>query len=113
MAIKAETLGDKARLVISDPFDSRSYKDFKNAYLPLMNDKAVQAIEVDISTVEYLDSGALGMLFLLNETAKNEGKIVTLISVPGRVADILKMAHVDQLFSIFLPSGMKLDMQRK
>jgi len=112
MAITIETLGNKARLTISDPFDSHSYKDFKNAYSPLISNNAVQEIEVDISMVNYLDSGALGMLVLLNETAKNAKKTITLVSVPGRVTDILKMAHADKLFSINLPSGMKLDMQR-
>lgn len=114
MAIKVEALdNNKTRLIISDPFDSQSYLDFKNAYSPLIDNKAVQTIEVDISMVEYLDSGALGMLVLLNDTAKNAKKSITLVSVPGRVTDILKMAHADKLFSIYLPSGMKLDMQRK
>ena len=80
---------------------------------PQFHSRAVQTIEVDISQVDYLDSGALGMLVLLNESARNGNKSVSLISLPGPVADVLKVANVDKLFSINLPSGVKLDLRNK
>lgn len=110
MAIDIDVMGSKARLKISAPFDSNTYPDFKRKYEPLIDNKTVQLIEVDISALDYIDSGALGMLVLLNERAKNTGKTMTLVSVPGKVADVLKIANVDKLFSIYLPSGVKLDM---
>ncbi len=112
MAIAIQMQGSKARITISDPFDSRSHKEFKHAYAPLIADAAIQAIEVDLSGTEYLDSAALGMLVQLDFNAKNAKKSVSLVSIPGRVSDILKVANADKLFSIYLPSGMKLDMQR-
>lgn len=110
MAIDIDVMGSKARLKISAPFDSKTYPDFRKTYEPLIGNKALQSIEVDISAVDYIDSGALGMLVLLNERAKNASKTMTLVSVPGKVADVLKIANVDKLFSIYLPSGVKLDM---
>lgn len=112
MAINVEVMGSKARLKVSAPFDSKSYPDFKKSYEPLIGDRMLQLIEVDISTLDYVDSGALGMLVLLNERAKNANKTMTLVSVPGNVADVLKIANVDKLFSIYLPSGVKLELDR-
>lgn len=113
MSIHTQHQDGTARITISDRFDSGLYQQFKSAYLPLLDNRAVRNIEVDVSQVPYLDSGALGMLVLLNESAKNADKKVSLISLPGPVADVLKIANADKLFSINLPSGMKLDLHAK
>jgi anti-anti-sigma factor len=113
MSIHTQLQDGKARITISERFDSSLYQNFKKAYLPLLDNRAVQAIEVDVSQVAYLDSGALGMLVLLNESARNADKKVSLISLPGPVADVLKIANADKLFSINLPSGMRLDLHAK
>ncbi len=111
MSIHSELHDGTARITISGRFDSGLYQDFKSTYLPLLDNRAVRTIEVDVSQVAYLDSGALGMLVLLNETAKNANKSVSLISLPGPVANVLKIANADKLFSINLPSGVKLDLR--
>ncbi|MDP2144152.1 MAG: STAS domain-containing protein [Gallionella sp.] len=113
MTIHTQLQGDKARIKVSDRFDSGLYQEFKSAYTPLLDDKALQTIEIDISQVNYLDSGALGMLVLLNECAKNAKKTILLISIPGPVADVLKIANADKLFAINLPSGVKLDLHKQ
>lgn len=113
MTIHTQLQGDKARIEVSDRFDSALYQEFKRAYTPLLDDKALQTIEIDISQVNYLDSGALGMLVLLNECAKNAKKTILLISIPGPVADVLKIANADKLFAINLPSGVKLDLHNQ
>lgn len=111
MSIDITIIGSVARIKISDRFDSTVYKDFVQAYMPLVADAKIQTIEVDVSGTEYLDSAALGMLVQLNESAQNARKSIMLISVPGRVADVLKIANADKLFSIKLPSGMKLSLR--
>lgn len=111
MTISVQLSGNKAQIHISGRFDSSVYKDFKQSYTPLIGNAAITGIEVDISGVEYLDSAALGMLMQLNESTRNAKKSITLISVPGRVADVLKIASADKLFTINLPSGMKLDLR--
>lgn len=111
MTINVQLTGNKVRITIAGRFDSSVYMDFKQAYTPLMENAAIQTLEVDLSGVDYLDSAALGMLVQLNEHAKNAKKSVTLVSVPGRVSDILKTASADKLFTINLPSGMKMDLR--
>lgn len=111
MTINVEVTDHKARITISARFDSSVYKEFKQAYTPLIENSAIQALEVDVSGVEYLDSAALGMLVQLNEHAKSSKKSITLVSVPGRVSDILRTASADRLFTINLPSGMRMDLR--
>jgi HptB-dependent secretion and biofilm anti anti-sigma factor len=111
MAISTKTLDNKAQIIISGLFDASVYREFKHACAMLTKNQAVTVIEVDLSGTEYLDSAALGMLVQLNENAKYEKKTVTLISVPGRVADVLKIANAQKLFSIHLPSGMDMDLR--
>jgi anti-anti-sigma factor len=112
MSITTKIQEPKAQIIISGLFDANVYQQFKHACAMLINNHTVKAIEVDLSGTEYLDSAALGMLVQLNENAKYEKKTVTLISVPGRVADVLKVANAQKLFSINLPSGIGLDLQR-
>lgn len=111
MTINVEITGHKARITISARFDSSVYKDFKQAYAPLIENPVIEALEVDVSGVEYLDSAALGMLVQLNEQAKSAKKSIALVSVPGRVSDILRTASADKLFTINLPTGMKMELR--
>lgn len=111
MTIITRTQGNKAQIIISDLFDASVYREFKHACTMLINNHLIDSIEVDLTDTGYLDSAALGMLVQLNENAKYANKPVTLISVPGRVSDILKIAHAHTLFTINLPSGMKLDLK--
>lgn len=111
MGIEIRTQGSVTRIIISNCFDSSRYIDFKKAYAPLIANPDIKMIEVDVSGLEYMDSAALGMLVQLNENAKSVKKSIALVGVPGRVAEILKVAHADKLFSINLPSGMKLNLR--
>lgn len=59
-----------------------------------------------------MDSSAMGMLMILDEKAEQAKKSVTLTSAPGPVANMLKTANADKLFTINLPSGMKYDFRK-
>jgi len=112
MAIQTQIQGDTFQMMVSDRFDSSSYMEFKNIVEQIMSNKSIKTISVDVSSLDYMDSAAMGMLMLLDERAEAIKKTVTLISVPGRVADILKTANADKLFAICLPNGIKLDLRK-
>ena len=112
MTIQTQIQGNTLQMIIRDRFDSSSYVEFKNISEQVFANHAIQFISVDVSTLEYMDSAALGMLMLLDEKAEAAKKTVTLISVPGRVAEILKTANADKLFAINLPNGIKLDLRK-
>ena len=112
MTIQTQIQDTTFQMIIQDRFDSSSYTEFKNIVEQIMANKLIKSISVDVSSLEYMDSAAMGMLMLLDEKAEALKKSVSLISVPGRVADILKTANADKLFSINLPNGIKLDLRK-
>jgi anti-anti-sigma factor len=112
MAIQTQIQGNSFQMKVNDRFDSSCYMEFKTIVEQIMVNKSITAISVDVSALEYMDSAAMGMLMLLDEKAEALKKTVTLISVPGRVADILRTANADKLFAICLPNGIKLDLRK-
>ena len=112
MTMELKILGDSINLKIFDRFDSSSFAEFKNICEQIFSNKSVKNISVDVSSLKYMDSSALGMLMILDEQAAQAKKRLTLTSVPGPVANVLKIANADKLFTINLPSGMKFDLRK-
>lgn len=100
MAIETRILGDVARITMSGRFDFQIHRDFKDAYAPLLENAAVQQIEIEMSRLDYLDSSALGMLMLLNERAKAANRPVVLANPSGVVDQVLEVANFGRLFTI-------------
>lgn len=56
-----------------------------------------QAVTLDLSRVEFIDSGAIGMLLLLREQL---GTAVTLRGATGQPAQLLANARMGELFAL-------------
>ena len=81
-------------------FDFHVQRDFKEAYDPQLSNPAVGTIEVNLASVDYLDSSALGMLLMLRERATAAGKKLKLCKPGASVAQILEIANFAKLFTI-------------
>jgi len=81
-------------------FDFNTHRDFRAAYEPLITDAGCQAVTVDFSGVDYLDSSALGMLLMLRDKMGGCGKDVVLSGVQGNVRQVLEIANFSKLFRI-------------
>jgi anti-anti-sigma factor len=88
---------------MSDTFDFKMHRDFKNAYMPLLDNAALREIEIGLGKVEFIDSSALGMLMLLNERARTANKTVALANASGAVLALLEVANFRKIF-IFKPT---------
>ncbi|OGS80994.1 MAG: anti-anti-sigma factor [Gallionellales bacterium GWA2_55_18] len=100
MAINIQINDRSARIAMAGRFDFEVHRDFKNAYMPLINNGAVREIEIEMSKVDYLDSAALGMLMLLNERAKEASKPVALLNASNVVSQVLEVANFSKIFNI-------------
>ena len=100
MAIELRITDNVARLGMSGRFDFQIHRDFKEAYAKLLENAAVQVIEIEMSQLEYLDSSALGMLMLLNERVKSVNKSIVLLSPSAMVKQVLEVANFHRLFTI-------------
>lgn len=62
---------------------------------------ATGLIAIDLSNVELMNSSGLGMLVNGLNAVKKHDKRLVLVSVPQKVEKLLKMTHLDEVFSIF------------
>jgi HptB-dependent secretion and biofilm anti anti-sigma factor len=92
--------GSKAVIKLNGRFDFNTHRDFRAAYEPLLADAEVKAVGVDFSSVDYLDSSALGMLLMLRDKMGGANKEVALSSVRGNVKQVLDIANFGKLFQI-------------
>lgn len=100
MTINIQTYDHSARINMTGRFDFKVHRDFKNAYAPLLNDAAVQVIDIEMSKVDYIDSSALGMLMLLYERAKAANKTIELPNPSRAVSQMLEVANFDRIINI-------------
>jgi anti-anti-sigma factor len=100
MEIKATTSGAIATLYMNGRFDFSAHRSFRDAYEPLLQQKGVTTLEINLADVAYMDSSALGMLLLLHERALADSKQVVLSRANSTVMQILDIANFKKLFTI-------------
>jgi anti-anti-sigma factor len=100
LKITTSTHADSARIHLEGRFDFNSQRQFRAAYDAPLNDGAVRTLEIDLGSVEYLDSSALGMLLLLKERAGNAKKELALVNCHGAVLQVLEVANFHKLFTM-------------
>lgn len=87
-----------ATIKINGRFDFSSHNDFRKSYKNVVL-KTGQYI-VDLSSTEYLDSSALGMLLLLKEHAESQASTVKLMGFSDEIKEILTIASFDKIFTL-------------
>lgn len=100
MDIRQTKSGNDGTLLLVGRFDFNVHREFKEAYMAMINDAAIQTIWVDLAGVDYLDSSALGMLLMLRERVHTANKQVGLRNPNHTVTQILDIANFNKLFTI-------------
>ncbi len=100
MSIDTDLRDSGATLVIKldDKFDFGKVQDFRLAYADL-ND-SVQNIEVDLTSTEYMDSSALGMLLNMQKALSDRTLKYRITNARPQVSRILKISRFDKKFDI-------------
>lgn len=73
--------------------------EFQDSVLNTL-DKGVNSIVIDLSSVEYVTSWAIGMLVHAFTTSTNRSAKFSLVGVTKRVYDILAKVKLDKIFPI-------------
>lgn len=77
--MKVEILRDeetqRISVRITGRFDFKNQRKFLDEVIPLFSDEALQHLKFDLSAVDYIDSGALGVLMLLREGRWPRGRV--------------------------------------
>ena len=100
MGISTSISDDKksATLKVDGRFDFSLHNEFRKTY----KDMGIENGEyiVDLSSTEYLDSSALGMLLLLKEHAEATSSKVKIVKANEEIKEILHIASFDKLFTL-------------
>jgi anti-anti-sigma factor len=100
MAVTSEISDDGATLTIkiSGRFDFSSHQDFRKAYESVSQPNL--GFVIDMSSAEYLDSSALGMLLLMREHAGGDKADIRISNCRPQIKNILKVANFAKLFKV-------------
>jgi len=100
MNISTKTYKQTGSISVFGKFDFLIHREFKRAYMDMLDNTAIHDIEVDMQHLETLDSAALGMLMLLRERAHACNKSVVIAHPSGYVLKLLEVANFDKIFHI-------------
>ena len=98
MDFTIEDKGHEKRVLLSGSFTFADNQKFKEM-MAAATEKLVKAIALDFNAVEFIDSGALGMLLLFREECQPRQISLSLNSAQGQVKKIFAIARFDQLFA--------------
>ncbi|CAK0762344.1 STAS-domain containing protein PA14_20770 [Gammaproteobacteria bacterium] len=100
MQITTNTTDRKATIKLDGRFDFSASRDFRSSYESILGQRELESIEIDLSSVSYLDSSALGMLLLLREKTEPTNAKLSLVNSRGAVRQILEVANFHKLFTL-------------
>lgn len=100
MQAELKTERENAVIHLTGRFDFSSHSEFKQCYEAALIEPMVRRISVDLQSVEYLDSAALGMLLLLKERATARALPVALVNCNGLVKELLDVANFGVVFEM-------------
>ena len=83
---------------VNGRFDFSKHSEFRHAYEKAEPQPA--KFILDMTSVEYMDSSALGMLLILREHAGGDSAQVSIENCGTEIRDILATANFERLFRI-------------
>ena len=100
MSLEKQLSADDKVLTIymEDKFDFGKVQDFRDAYLSAPD--SVRTIVVDLSSTEYMDSSALGMLLNMQKTLADKIEKFKIVNSRPQVSKILKISRFDKKFEM-------------
>lgn len=100
MQVSVASANGRSVIRLLGRFDFNSHREFREAVDSALDAGDTREVAVDLGSVEYLDSSALGMLLMLRDKAQGAGKSVTLANCRGSVRQVLDIANFGKLFAI-------------
>ena len=99
MSVTIDVSGNNSAVIkVSGRFDFSLHNDFRTSYKDV--ELSSGKYSVDLSSTEYLDSSALGMLLLLKEHADAQGCEVVLKGFSAEIKEILMIASFNKIFTL-------------
>lgn len=100
MPVSLSYQADNATLAIDGKFTFDIHRTFRQLTEQALNNPACARLDMDLSSVEYLDSSALGMLLLAREKASALNKPIRIKGARGHTLQILQVVKFDSMFEL-------------
>ncbi len=84
----------------SKKLDSTLTSELKAEFLVLCKPKVTQKLVVDMSKVDFCDSSGLSALLIADRAMREHGGSVHLVGVHKKILDLMKISHLDRVFTI-------------
>ena len=99
MDVTVQLSGEQAVIRIRGRFEFSGYRDFRDAldraFAPPARD-----VVIDLSSTDYIDSSALGMLLIAQDRAKSVKRKIILSGSRGAVHEVLEVANLHKRFAM-------------
>lgn len=99
MSISSRFSGKVAEIIIPEKFDISVRSQFRESYEKAL-EGGYKQIHLNLSSVDYLDSAALGMMLLLQEKAKTKGVEFEIVGTSANAKKVLEVANFSKLFNV-------------
>lgn len=95
--IKEET--DIIHIKVNGDIEMMTIKNFKQQLFDI-GQNTDKNIEIDLSSVDYIDSSGVGVLISLLKLQKKKGKTLNINKVSSKVLNVLKLSSLSDVFNI-------------
>ena len=99
MQLKVSQEKNLATLHLGGSFEFADYREFQNSCLQILQKPAVNIIEINLNSIQQLDSAAMGMLLLLREHCRDAGKSIRLVNPSSFVRKVFDLTNFEAKFN--------------
>jgi anti-sigma B factor antagonist len=101
---KVLKIRDRGDAVVATPnvakFDLLETDSFRDELEPVLSSADDKPLLLDLSRVEFVTSATLGVMADLVKQCRAKGRPLALVGVRPKVLEVLRISHLDHLFSI-------------
>lgn len=91
--------GEMGRLTLPARFDIMTTAEYRISFARFIKDGGARRLEVDFSTLEYIDSLGIGTLLSWDRSCRRRGKSLVLKSCAADTVRLFRLAGVGGMFT--------------
>ena len=101
MEIIVRDLGKHKLLAVQGDVDLYNVGELKQSIFKLLDGDDVKSLIIDMNGISYMDSSGIGALVAGQKKVKTKAGKFALLNIRDEVLNILKLATLDQFFTIY------------
>ncbi|MDH5716540.1 MAG: STAS domain-containing protein [Spirochaetia bacterium] len=101
MDIQIREFGKHKILAVDGDVDLYNVSELKQSIYKIVDDENINSLIIDMKNINYMDSSGIGALVAGQKKVKTKGGKFALLNVRDEVINILRLATLDQFFTIY------------